>query len=323
MPGASKPTPSRPIEIRPMIEADLATADRVMRLAFGTFIGLPEPASFAGDTAFVAPRWRASPLSAFTAVADGKVVGSNFATRWGSVGFFGPLTVAPELWDAGIGRRLIERAMNLFDAWGVTHAGLFTFPNSPKHLGLYQTFGFSPRFLTQVMARDISAHAAEAPWVALGQVPVAQREARLEACRHIAEAQYPGLDLTAEIQAAAAQALGDTVLLEDDGETVGFAICHVGPGTEAGSGSCYVKFGAVLPGAGAARRFERLLDACAAYGAARGATKLIAGVNTARDEAYRLMIDRGFRSVVLGVTMHRPNEPGYSRPDRFVIDDWR
>jgi len=24
-----------------------------------------------------------------------------------------------------------------------------------------------------------------------------------------------------------------------------------------------------------------------------------------------------------GVTMHRPNEPGYSRPGAFVIDDWR
>jgi hypothetical protein len=24
-----------------------------------------------------------------------------------------------------------------------------------------------------------------------------------------------------------------------------------------------------------------------------------------------------------GVGMHRPNEPGYSRPDVWAIDDWR
>jgi hypothetical protein len=33
------------------------------------------------------------------AEADGDVVGSVFATRWGAFGFFGPLTVHIELWD--------------------------------------------------------------------------------------------------------------------------------------------------------------------------------------------------------------------------------
>ncbi len=35
------------------------------------------------------------------------------------------------------------------------------------------------------------------------------------------------------------------------------------------------------------------------------------------------MLRRGFRIDILGVTMHRPDEPGYSRPEMFVIDDWR
>jgi hypothetical protein len=47
------------------------------------------------------------------------------------------------------------------------------------------------------------------------------------------------------------QGLGDTVLLAEADRFAGFAVCHSGGGSEAGSGACYVKFGAVLPGEGA------------------------------------------------------------------------
>ena len=45
----------------------LPTADHIMRLAFGTFLGLPEPTSFMGDTSYVRTRWRADPTVAFGA----------------------------------------------------------------------------------------------------------------------------------------------------------------------------------------------------------------------------------------------------------------
>jgi len=101
------------------------------------------------------------------------------------------------------------------------------------------------------------------------------------------------------------------------------AICHIGKGSEAGTGSTYVKFGAVRPGKDAPGLFDRLLSACEALGAERGAPQLVAGVNMARHQAYRAMIDRGFRTFLQGVAMQRPNEAGYNRPDCFVIDDWR
>jgi GNAT superfamily N-acetyltransferase len=315
MQGSAKEKLSRAVEIRPMNEADVATADTVMRVAFGTFLGLPEPATFLGDASFVPNRFRADPASAFTAVLDGRVVGSSFVARWGSVGFFGPLTVAPDVWDSGIGRRLMEPIMTRFETWDVTHAGLFTFAQSAKHVGFYQSLGFWPGHLTAVMAREIGT-TGSAPYAVA--VPT-----DTTACRGIADAQYTGLDLTSEIEATKTLGLGDTVVIEEGGDAVGFAVCHVGAGTEAGSGACYVKFGAVNPGAGAARRFERLLDACASFAAARDAKILLAGMNTARHEAYRILLARGFRTVLQGVTMHRPNAIAYSRPERFVIDDWR
>src|SRR6185437_9250902 len=143
------------ITVRPLQESELATADSIMRLAFGTFIGLPEPMSFMGDAAYIRNRWLADPEAAYAAVADGEVIGSNLASNWGSVGFFGPLTVRPDFWDRGVAKRLMTPVMDLFDKWETRHAGLFTFPHSTKHIGPYQRFGFWPRFLTAIMAREV------------------------------------------------------------------------------------------------------------------------------------------------------------------------
>ena len=102
------------IVVRTLREADLPAADRIFRLAFGTFLGLPDPIEFHGDADFARTRWIADPSATFGADLGGNLVASNFATRWGSVGFFGPLTVRPDLWDRGVAKRLIEATMELF-----------------------------------------------------------------------------------------------------------------------------------------------------------------------------------------------------------------
>jgi hypothetical protein len=113
------------------------------------------------------------------------------------------------------------------------------------------------------------------------------------------------------------------VLLWDESTLVGVAICHCGPGSEAGSETCYVKFGAVRPGPDAESFFSQLLDAVELLAHSRGLPRVVAGVNTSRHEAYSAMLARGFRTELQGVTMHRPNTDGYGRAGVFVIDDWR
>jgi hypothetical protein len=76
-------------------------------------------------------------------------------------------------------------------------------------------------------------------------------------------------------------------------------------------------------GPDASARFERLLDACDAFAGAEQARTLVAGVNMARDEAYGIMLARGFRTFIQGVAMQKPNDAGFNRPDAFVIADWR
>ena len=119
------------------------------------------------------------------------------------------------------------------------------------------------------------------------------------------------------------QKLGETALLWDNGELVGLAVCHCGGGTEAGSDTCYVKFGAVRPAKLAKRNFQRLLLACEGLAQLRKLSKLVAGVNLGRHRTYREMLAFGFRTEIQGVTMHRANAVGYDRPTLFVMDDWR
>ena len=167
-------------------------------------------------------------------------MGSNFATNWGSVGFFGPLSIRPDFWDKGLAKRLMEPVLRCFDLWQTKHAGLFTFGHSPKHVGLYQKFGFFPRFPTAVMSKAVEAAGGESSWTQLSDVPPGEREAVLESCWELSNAIYEGLDLRREIRSVANQALGDTVLLWIESKLTGFAVCHSGPGTEAGSGACYI-----------------------------------------------------------------------------------
>jgi GNAT superfamily N-acetyltransferase len=310
--------------VRLLAERDLPEAQRIVRAAFGTFLGAPDLDNFWTDFDYVYGRHGAEHIASFAIDdEDGQLAGSNFATRWGSVGFFGPLSIRPELWNRGLAQPLVAAASDAFQGWGLSHAGLCTFPHSTKHIHLYQKFGFYPRYLSGIMAAP--AKAGTLPeYSRYSALALEGRRAAEEASYALTESLYAGLDLRGEIRTVAARNLGDTLLLWDGASRLaGFAVCHWGPASEAETDCLFIKFGAVRSGAGADTRFAALLDAAGALAASVGMGKVLAGVNAAREGAYTQMGARGFRSLVNVVTMHRPNEPGYSRPDVYALDDWR
>ena len=123
-----------------------------------------------------------------------------------------------------------------------------------------------------------------------------------------------------EIRAVLEQRTGDVVLTYASGVLDSFAVCLNGPGSEGGQKTCYIKFGAARGGAGAGERFDKLLDACEAFASLRGAT-VEAGVNLAREDAYRRLRSHGYRAIMQGVAMQRPHAEGFNRADVYVIDD--
>src|SRR5579862_6070545 len=204
---------NQPIKVGLLKQSELEEAGRIVRLAFGTFLGLPNPLDFMGDRDLMAPRWRATHVRVIAAREGGRLIGSNVATRWGSFGFFGPLTVLPEYWDRGVAQRLLESTMALFDRWGVRHTGLFTFPQSAKHLGLYRKFGFWPRYLTAVLTKSPAAEVREnAPVLLLSTLTKGDRQQAIEACAKLTSKIDPGLDLSGEITGVLAQGTGDVLL---------------------------------------------------------------------------------------------------------------
>ena len=124
--------------VRSAEERDLAPADAVLRAAFDAHTGRPDTL---GMTDYLRNRWRSDAARVFVADLDGQLVGSNTITAWGSVGWFGPLSVAPELWGRGIADALVEAAHERLQQRGVAELGLFTFADNPLHFRLYARHG--------------------------------------------------------------------------------------------------------------------------------------------------------------------------------------
>lgn len=314
------PTPSS-IKISPLKKHEVAEAARIVRLAFGTFLGVPNPLDFMDDRDFMTPRWRSPHVKVVAARDNGQLIGSNVVTRWGSFGYFGPLTVLPEYWERGIAQRLLEATIQVFDEWGVRHTGLYTFATSAKHVHLYQKFGYWPRYLTAVLTRTPEPNSGALPTL-LSKLPQKDRANAIEACRKLTHRIHKGLDLSDEIRALLRQRTGDLVLTHSRGVLDAFAICLTGPGSEGGSKVCYVKFAAARGGAGADARFAKLLDGIDSFAASRG-TSIEGGINLARESAFRHMRAHGYRVASQGVAMQRPHAEGFNRPDVWIIDDWR
>ena len=316
-------TKKPPIQVSPLRESELEEAGRIVRLAFGTFLGLPNPLEFMGDRDFVSPRWRARNTRVLAAREAGKLIGLNVATRWGSFAYFGPLTILPDYWNRGVAQQLLTATMKVLDRWGVSRSGLFTFAHSPKHVCLYQKFGYWPGYLTAIMKRAPAAPSltsvedANLP-VLLTSLSRSEREQAIKACAKLTNQMEPGLDLSDEIRAVAAQRTGEVILLEGRRALDAFAVCMHGAGSEGGAKICYVKFAAARSGA----RFDRLLHAIDALALAQGA-EVEAGVSTACENAFERMRAHGYRPLTLGIAMQRPHGQGFNRPGAHVLGDWR
>lgn len=324
------------MEIKALDTSHLPEIEALVRVAFAKHIGITDPKLF-NSGASLESRFAVAADGAFGTFIDNKLVAAIFCTPWGSFGFFGPLVVLPEYWGSGLAQALIAKADQFFIDKNIDLAGLYTFSNSPKHLALYQKFGYWPKQLTVLMSKEVSqdvsqviSHdgskhpeattAAKCQATLFSHLDSAGQKAHLESSRLLCDGIYPGLDLSVEIKALASCKVGETIFIENEnGAPVGFAVCHYGHGSEATSNSCYIKFAA----ASNEELFSRLLSECLKLSSEVGVTHILAGTNTARHEAYKTMLENGFKIKVVGVAMLRAQHDGFNRPGVFVIDDWR
>lgn len=311
------------LDIRPLREDDLPAAWTCHRAAFARFNGIAEPEKFRPGASIIEPRWRAWPEAGFAATIDGALAGVAVMMNWGSVCILGPVAVHPDHWGQGIARALMEPLIAAIEAGSFAFTGLYTHAQSPMHIRLYEAYEFGIGRLTAILSKPISAAAPIAGIERLSALSGDSRAARIEGARLVADSVFPGLDLTGEIEVLMANIAGDVLFVMEGSQVAGVALCHHGPGSEASEGQVLVKVAAAETGSHAPATFARLLDACEAYAADVGATRVVAGTNTGRSEAYRLMRQAGFRADITGIAMLRPATEGYNLPHIFAIDDWR
>lgn len=314
------------LAIHPIKESQVEDAEKLVRSAFGAFLNLPEPDANPTDRRMIAHRFRQNPETILVAVLDDELVGTNVMTRWGTFAFFGPLAVRPDLWNSGIGTSLVAAAVADFNRARIYNLGLFTFADSPKHLGLYHKFGFRSRFLTTLMGKETvpDSGSRSVRFERYSEISCDQKQKTLGGIKQLTNELHPGLNLSEEIMMVEDQKLGDTILVFDGANRVGgFAVCQSGAKTEAGVGNCYVKFAASRVGANSGILFDNLLTAVEVYASEAKAGNIEAGVNLSHDAAFDVMLRRNYRISFIGVAMQKPNEPAHNRKENFVLDDWR
>lgn len=335
-PGLDTQGRSPLIKIRRVRKGDLSKVRDVIEQAFGDFferqVGT-RPRLVFGGAQYVHHRWLMEPWGCFVAEeGDGKIVGAAVAVMWGTVGIVGPIAVLTNYQNQDIGQQLLTACQEFFDENKATLQGLATYPYSPKHLILYQKFGYKPKGLVVVTAKQIDrreiVHATKPTKPALGlrrysALEEAKKKQVMQKIHRITNGLWRGLDVAKEIEIVDGLTLGDTLLLEKGREVIGFAVCHLPPNSEAPHGSAYVKFLAVDP---RHRKPEHLVALLAGVEELAGAAQLqrvVAPCYTYYWTAYQALLERGYHVDFTMVRMKRGKQEDYEDPSDLVLDDWR
>ncbi|MDH3496276.1 MAG: GNAT family N-acetyltransferase [Gemmatimonadota bacterium] len=154
------------------------------------------------------------------------LIAFNIAHHSGTEGWMGPLATRPDRQGLGVGRAIVEAAIDWLKAAGVTTLGLETMPRTVDNIGFYSRLGFLPGHLTVTLGGDVSDKAPRRFGVRLGDLPPDERADLVARCQARLERAAPGYDFTRELELTHELGIGDTVVLERGGAIEGFALWH-------------------------------------------------------------------------------------------------
>jgi GNAT superfamily N-acetyltransferase len=220
----------------------------------------------------------------------GAIVAFNVVHRSGVEGWMGPLAVRPDGQGVGLGTEIVRAGMAWLEDAHATVVGLETMPRTMDNIGFYSGLGFLPGHLTITVTLD--AGGAERAPALLGRLSSASRDDVLAECRALLQRLAPGYDYTREMTLTAELGLGDTVLLRERGELVGFALCHTAPLVEGRSREETRALKVVLA---KDDRLPMMARTLAEFARRSGTRRVAVRAQTAYASAYRMLIELGGR----------------------------
>lgn len=220
-----------------------------------------------------------------------ELVAFNIAHCSGREGWMGPLAVRTDRQGEGIGRVIVQTAVDWLRERGASTIGLETMPRTVENIGFYSRLGFVPGHLTVTMTREAgSPHAPDTSHLADGGA--AERTRRITECRAALHHVAPGYDFSRELELTQALGVGDTVIVEQAGEVRGFALYHAVPLADIRSGDELRVLKLFADGTDA---FESLLTGLESAAARHHLHRVAIRCQTGFQDAYRALIVRGYR----------------------------
>jgi GNAT superfamily N-acetyltransferase len=185
----------------------------------------------------IIPYIECEPDGCFVAIEKKAVVGAIFSHTWGKLGWIGTFGIDPDHQSQGIGKKLMEEAINYLDKEkNVTTLGLETMPDSSSNIGLYSKLGFKPAFLTIRLTKQLEESKIKTDrfddFVSKNNLEIShfseedQKEDALQRCSWLASKLVNGLSYTPEITLTVNNEFGDLILLKRDGFIIGYALCR-------------------------------------------------------------------------------------------------
>jgi GNAT superfamily N-acetyltransferase len=224
---------------------------------------------------------------------DDQLVAFNVAHRSGLEGWMGPLAVRPDRQGLGLGKAIVQAAIEWLKEQRLATIGLETMPRTVENIGFYGRLDFIPGHLTITVTGDApsSTRNLRGRFRRVSELPAADQAGLLAACRERLAQSAPGCDYTREHELTAELGIGDTIVIEDGG-LHGFALWHSAPLAEARPAEelRVLKLFADSP-----ETFGRLVVALEACASKLRIRRVAIRCQTVYAEAYRQLVERGYR----------------------------
>ena len=219
-----------------------------------------------------------------------RIAAFNIAHASGGEGWMGPLAVRTDRQGAGLGQEIVLSAVSWLKQQEVTTLGLETMPRTVDNIGFYSQLGFLPGHLTVTVVGDVR-RGESAAYSQLGDVPRADRDSMIDACRIRLGESAAGYDFTKELRLTDELGIGDTIVIASN-VVHGFALWHSVPLVE---GRPAEELRVLKLFADSLQTFDELLIGLEGCARRAGLPRISIRCQTAFGQSYALLMRQGYR----------------------------